>query len=823
LLQNLLVLIKPCSIKNFLLLVVAISLVTNCETNSHYSSRLLDFAPRDASVIFTSESYENLSTAINNNQLLNEAFSYKKLSALKTQLKILNRLKIEGKFLVCLSTTKNDSLYYTIVTRAEKGFSVLDSIKNATFESVNSKNGVLKKISIEGQSLYSKIIDSVFVGSNSLSILEGIGTDHNVDAELENISANYDKEASLSVIMNLKNSKIKPSFFMDSLLNQKQFSNYMRLDFDISQDNLVGNGVTKATDSTESLINVFKNTTPKENNFGKIAPSGCDYVLSYTFNNFNNLNENLLKLKKTDSVIQTNVFDNIIEVSLIKEANQQALVLYSIDDSITQEALDSQDEIDNFRDVPVFAFDKPEFFRQTLSPLIHFDNASNYTLIAGFFVFSDSIDFLKSIIANHQNNNTLSENSGFKNMMTELSNVSSIFVYNNPTSLNTTLNTNFGENLNLKVDSYKTSALQFIYDTNFAHVNSVFKTSRSKGESNEVSEDLEIKLGAEILSKPQIVSNHTNNQKDIVVQDVNNNLYLISNQGKIYWKKQLEGRILGNIEQMDIYKNGRLQLVFATPHRVYILDRNGNDVKNFPLKFNDEITQPLSLFDYDRNKNYRLLVTQGGSLLMYDRLGDLVKGFNFKKGNDAISSQPKHFRIGKKDYIVFSQGKTLQVLGRTGKSRINVKETIDFSGNSIYVYNDNFTTTTNKGYLVQVSQNGSVNYSNLNLSGEHFITATSRTLVTLSENHLTIKSNSIDLDYGEYTAPEIFYINDKIYVTTTDLQSKKVYLFDSLGKPIANFPIYGNSAIAMENIDRDPNLEIVGKGDDDSIIVYEIN
>ena len=62
-----------------------------------------------------------------------------------------------------------------------------------------------------------------------------------------------------------------------------------------------------------------------------------------------------------------------------------------------------------------------------------------------------------------------------------------------------------------------------------------------------------------------------------------------------------------------------------------------------------------------------------------------------------------------------------------------------------------------------------------------------------------------------------------IYVTTTDLQAKKIYLFDSLGKPIANFPIYGNSAIALDNIDKDRNLEVVTKGEANSIIIYKIN
>ena len=92
-----------------------------------------------------------------------------------------------------------------------------------------------------------------------------------------------------------------------------------------------------------------------------------------------------------------------------------------------------------------------------------------------------------------------------------------------------------------------------------------------------------------------------------------------------------------------------------------------------------------------------------------------------------------------------------------------------------------------------------------------------------SENKLSIKTNTLELDYGNYSDPEIFYINDKIYVSVTDLQSKKVYLFDSQAKSIANFPVYGNSKISMDNIDKDRNLEFVTIGDNNSIIIYQIN
>ena len=46
--------------------------------------------------------------------------------------------------------------------------------------------------------------------------------------------------------------------------------------------------------------------------------------------------------------------------------------------------------------------------------------------------------------------------------------------------------------------------------------------------------------------------------------------------------------------------------------------------------FKDEITQPLAVFDYDKQRNYRFLITQNKNLLMYDSKGKAVKGFKYK-------------------------------------------------------------------------------------------------------------------------------------------------------------------------------------------------
>ncbi|HKL37029.1 MAG TPA: hypothetical protein VJ899_12115 [Salegentibacter sp.] len=108
-----------------------------------------------------------------------------------------------------------------------------------------------------------------------------------------------------------------------------------------------------------------------------------------------------------------------------------------------------------------------------------------------------------------------------------------------------------------------------------------------------------------------------------------------------------------------------------------------------------------------------------------------------------------------------------------------------------------------------------------NFSENHSITARPNLLVSLSENILKIKGKELNLDYGLYTEPEIFYVNDKYYISLTDLQTQKVFVFDSNAELLPGFPVYGTSGINLNNADIDQRPEFVVKGGDKEILMYK--
>ncbi|WP_308993805.1 ribonuclease HII [Mariniflexile litorale] len=796
----------------------------SCSKVEKNSLSLIDFVPKNASIIIKTSNLEDLKSSIKNSDFLDKFSKTTAYKHLENNLDYLKLLKPNGELLICFSNDEKDSLQFSIITKYTPQLFKSDSLKNYIEEKLTYKKQTLIKSTYNNNTFYSTVTDSIFLAASSKDLINTVSTNSYMNEELVKIYNSTSNDKTFSIIINA-NSPFVKSFFIEESLNLSAFTNYVAVDVDVNQDYIYMNGITKATDSTKILNSIFKNTIPQENQTQNITPFDSDGFMSFSFKNFKTIEGNLKTFKKKDSITsRLSIFDNIIEVGIIYQDESRAIVLNSIDFIDTEDALIGEQTVtETYRGVEIYSFSQPKLFVNTFSPLVNDINPNRYCILDNFFVFSSHLDLLQNIISNYQNKTTLNELDAFKNTKEQLSNASSLLLVVNNKSLKSILDKNFKDNLDDTFNNYSASALQFIYDSNFAHVNAIIKKSKIRATQNSVSEELNIKLASNILNKPQFVTNHLTNTKEIVVQDIKNNLYLISNKGKILWKKQLEGAVLGTIEQIDIFKNGRLQLAFATPHRVYVIDRNGKDVAPFPGNFNDEITQPLSVFDYDRNKEYRLLVTQGKNILMYDVKAQTVNGFNFNSAKDVIISQPKHFRLRGKDYIVFKTQNKLYIIDRVGNTRITPKTSTNFSNQPIFLYNDAFTTTTSNGQLISVDTQGGVATQNLNLGEKHKLEASSKTLVTLNENKLTIKTNSIELDYGTYTRPELFYIKDKIYVAITDLQTQKVSMYDSLGNLLPNFPVYGNSEITLDNIDKDNSLEFVTKGDANSILLYRIN
>jgi len=453
-----------------------------------------------------------------------------------------------------------------------------------------------------------------------------------------------------------------------------------------------------------------------------------------------------------------------------------------------------------------------------LTPLLPSLELSYYIWLGDFIVFAENPSDLEQVISSYLNNMTLGQQEYYTTSMENLAAASSLLIVaNNAGKVSESQPNRSKAN---EENIYPVKSLQFVVEKDYSHIHGAFGRS-GNNLSGLAAQIATINLDAPIATLAFPVKNHINGQAEIIVQDEKNILYLYSMSGSLIWKKQFSHQIMGEILQVDISKNGNYQYAFSTPYALHVIDRKGNQVKPFPIEFRDEITQPLSIFDYDNNRTYRFVLTQGNNILMYDARGRTVKGFDFEKVSSTIIQPPKHIRLNNKAYILVpeSSGK-LNILSRHGKSRIEVREDVDFSASTWFPHNGNFVSVSSAGNLVRVFENGNVSTEPLGENGNIKIAANDKVLVTMTDNTLKINDRAVNLDYGLYTAPVIFTSANKTYISLTDTQAQRVYIFDENANLLPGFPLYGNSEIRLFNNGYRQNIFSV-QGDSNEVILYQ--
>ena len=764
---------------NIVVFIVTV-LMFGCQNQHDSDASIEDFIPERSEFIIKIHSFEAFKSAVKNNPLL-------KLTDLEqvfeTHLHPIDSLNISGPMLICMN---------------------LDSIKTSYTFITKQKNLVPKSLSKP-----KFIKDSIWVYSSK--------------TKLENL---FKRSANHRFTRLSKITKDKSIFSMyyapkkESTSTNSIFANIL-VDVDASPTSLSFNGVH--IDSKWNAL--FENLAPKISNLSEITPDQNQKFRSFMFSDFKQFYKNI---RQNDSTLQFAEFDDFLfqttdEIGSIESLNGTAIALHSIDIRASLEALSGQvNVIKSFRSFPIIKFDKDSIFKQGFGNILPNIEVSFYTVLDNFIVFSDYETILEEIISKYVNKNSLAKSVSYQTIQKALSDEASYTETLSANQLAILFNSLLGTAITSEaVKPFQNSSFQIIKDDNTVHLNGLIQKYLPTSDSKKVTELFSISLDAPIIGNAQFISNHQTKQKDIVAQDIKNQLYLISKQGVVRWKKKISAPILGGVKQIDLFKNGRLQMVFNTENRLYILDRFGRDVGPFPLKFKDEISQPLAVFDYDKNRNYRFLVTQGSDLLMYNGKGKQVKGFSYNS-KSKIKTSPKHIRFKSKDYIVFVEGNQLQILNRRGQTRIRVKEPINFSNQEIFFYKNQFSTLNLKGDLVQIDEKGRVSFQSLGFEPGSQITASNKTLIAQWDNKLHIKNQKVELEYGDFSPPKLFYLKDKIYISTTDLQSKKVWFYDSQGNVMPGFPVYGDSSIDLVNADTDSALEFVCKSGAESLIMYQI-
>ncbi len=342
--------------------------------------------------------------------------------------------------------------------------------------------------------------------------------------------------------------------------------------------------------------------------------------------------------------------------------------------------------------------------------------------------------------------------------------------------------------------------------------------------------------------KPFFFTNHITGAKEIFIQDMKNNTYLINAAGRVLWKVPLNERIVSTIYMIDYYRNGKYQLLFSGRNYIHLLDRNGNYVERYPVKLRSPATNSMAMFDYDNNLNYRLFIAGEDKMIYsYDKTGNVVKGWAPFRTAGYVKAEINYFKVSGKDYIVAADESALYFLDRSGNRRINLKEPVTKAAGSsmrLIISSDPYVVCSSPdGTIQQIYFDGSVKkFIIRKFSAEHsfdifdvdgdgfgeYIFIDKGILYLYNHNRSEIFKREFGSDDLGGPINFIFSSTDR-KIGVFDMKKNLIYLMGKNGKTMNGFPLRGESMFSIGKLSDKSGWHLIVGGTDRFLYNYKID
>ncbi len=475
-------------------------------------------------------------------------------------------------------------------------------------------------------------------------------------------------------------------------------------------------------------------------------------------------------------------------------------------------------------------------------------NAEYVTFINDFIIFGETKPAIQRIIDSFEKDRTFKRKSQNYSFIKSLPDQSNIFFYtdlfHSKNSILQVLNKKSAKQFKSDIENLESvqgPAIQFISDSYPIYTTLKIALNSKK---QQISETIwEVRLDTIITAKPFIILNHNTQEKEIIIQDAANKIYLINKTGKILWTRQLDGKIISEIFQIDYYENNKLQLLFNTKSKIYCIDRIGNWLEGYPVELKSRATSGISVFDYDYDKNYRIFVaTKNKKVSLYSKEGKVIDGWVFNKTKSEVNGKIYHYKNKDKDYITFRDKTQIYILNRKGETRINPEANIQLSKNSnVYFSRDNkhskahFSITNPSGTVYSIFENGKIRKETIKTySNEHFYSYKDINGDNISDFIFTDKNqtnvyNGIDkkriysYSYDENIINDITvykFTDNDIRIGTSS--KNKIYLINNAGRLCKGFPLTGSGLFSITNFGNNEEFSLIVGNRDKYLYKYQI-
>ena len=522
--------------KSFFYILLTLVVLASCDTTPKASSSLTKYIPRKAAVVIKTNDFKDLKSDLVNNDFVQALAPTELYKTLVNGQSLFKAIQPNGETLLC----------YTKLGRNEYDISMITKTHASIFkgDSLLMKEAALKEPTIKtlGSNAHYLIYKGALIASTSKILLENVLREENTnvyeDDLFEKAYTSSSNSATASIfIRGTEGASLYKSLFPNAATNAlKNSFSWAAADVDLDNNDIRLSGVALVQDSTSQRLSLLKDTQAVVNRIASITPTAAIAVEAITYDNWQQFKSSKADFLQLDpskyNLAREDLFASFSEVGVIHLPKGKVIVGVSTDITITDNELASASEKAEFRKVSIYEINMGSAFAKAYSPLLNLTSPTLYASIDDFYLFAENQEALETVIANYQNNATLSNSTIFQNTESTLSRASSyLHISNLASNAYKELASESGQKdlEKITLDGYDYSALQLTQEKDYLLLNmAILKNDESNTDAN-IAQIANVKLSAEITMTPQLVTNHRTNGKDVVVQDINNTLYLISN------------------------------------------------------------------------------------------------------------------------------------------------------------------------------------------------------------------------------------------------------------------------------------------------------
>lgn len=688
------------------------------------------------------------------------------------------------------------------------------------------------------------------------------------DKSFQKIRGLVGKNADATILFNMKKVPLFSSFFTKKKTLQNVqflqfFADWVGIDIGFQEKTISLDGYLSSTDKNQLLKSLKKQELPDKTLIASILPDNTASMIYIGFKKAKNFFKNIeVADKKAFEQYFLPWMSGELAYLVTEPTNRHEYTDHQFAIFKTKDVAQTTKKLEEFGQT-FGKLNKEDYFNYTIHHILAkdiikpiFGNGINtihnpyYVILDDYVVFCNSTEAIKELLDKYTYGQTLGQDINYLQFVENLSTTSNMYLYINTSNvldiMRAFVKDEFETTLENEFEYYQKLTplgLQLTPYKDLFVLNGQIKYNAKGKQATSVLWKADLQSAAAIA--PTFVKNHNTGELEILVQDVDNRLYLINRNGEILWTQQIERRIISDIYQIDYYKNTFLQYVFNTDSKIYVIDRNGEPVDKFPVTVSEGITNGMLVVDYDKSRDYRyFLATSDGNIYGFQKDGTFLEGWSPKPNVGNIRFPIQHFVKENKDYITaLNDTGEMFFFQRNGEVRmdsVHFREEVNSTFGVDLSEPQRIVVTNQRGKAfilnfdrkifklgMNVDENKNMQFLFSDVLNNH-----RKDYVVLGKRELGVFSYTDDNDFkgfGKYQfnqeQSKLFEVNmpntDKYRIGTLSERGKSVYLFNGKAQLFPDFPLSGTTAFQIEDLYND-GVNVLVVGDGSSVFAYKL-